>query len=56
MARCVAPMGSVKTWMAPTAASVTKATRTHRMGKGVQVSSWVLVVTAAKFKGAKTVF
>lgn len=56
MAQCVAVTDSVKTWMAPTAASVTKGTRTHRMGKGVQVSSWVLMVTAAKFKGVKTAF
>lgn len=51
-ARCVAVMGSVKTWMAPTAVSVTKGTRTHRMGTGVQVSS----VTAPKFRGAKPAF
>lgn len=55
-AQCVALTGSVRTWMAPTAASVTKATRTHRRGKVVQVSSKVLEVTAAEFKRAKTSF
>lgn len=39
MAQYVAVMGSVKIWMAPTAASVTKGIRMHRMGKGVRVSS-----------------
>lgn len=39
MAQYVAVMDSVKIWMAPTAAFVTKGIRTRRMGKGVRVSS-----------------
>lgn len=49
MAQCVAATGSVKTWTAPTAASVTRAIRTHRMGKGVQVSSHSQVVSLVRF-------
>ena len=47
-AQYVAVTGSVKIWMAPTAASVTKGIRTLRTGKGVQVSSYVQVVIPAR--------